>query len=151
MKILSSNGNGMQGFHGKIGTPTAMFDYYGNRLYVGDVVATVTYGVNGALSYEYGIHWVCEEDPEIASFTGEKQQFVMGIASVYSSSRFNEVFGDHFYKINKLNAYHSEEFYAGLEKIVQHEWSVFRVKSFCDVVNGEKIDGLCVEEVENDD
>ena len=37
MRILSQT-NDIKGYHGTIGTPTNMYDYRGEQLFVGDVV-----------------------------------------------------------------------------------------------------------------
>lgn len=42
MRILSQT-NDIKGYHGTIGTPTNMYDYRGERLFVGDVVCLVTF------------------------------------------------------------------------------------------------------------
>ena len=44
MRILSQT-NDIKGYHGTIGTPTNMYDYRGERLFVGDVVCLITFGV----------------------------------------------------------------------------------------------------------
>ena len=41
MRILSQT-NDIQGYHGTVGTQTNMYDYRGERLFVGDVVCLVT-------------------------------------------------------------------------------------------------------------
>ena len=37
MRILSQT-NDIQGYHGTVGTPTNMYDYRGEQIFVGDVV-----------------------------------------------------------------------------------------------------------------
>ena len=46
MRILSQT-NDIKGYHGTIGTPTNMYDYRGEQLFVGDVVCLVAFGVDG--------------------------------------------------------------------------------------------------------
>lgn len=57
MRILSQT-NDIKGYHGTIGTPTNMYDYRGERLFVGDVVCLVTFGVDGKKEYDFGIEYV---------------------------------------------------------------------------------------------
>ena len=60
MRILSQT-NDIKGYHGTIGTPTNMYDYRGEQLFVGDVVCLATFGVDGKKAYDFGIEFVCEE------------------------------------------------------------------------------------------
>ena len=83
MRILSQT-NDIKGYHGTIGTPTNMYDYRGERLFVGDVVCLATFGVDGKKAYDFGIEFVCEENTDVSSWTGKNRQYVMGIASIYN-------------------------------------------------------------------
>ena len=80
MGILSQT-NDIKGYQGTIGTPTNMYDYRGEQLFVGDVVCIATFDVDGKKAYDFGIEFVCEENTDIASWTGKNHQYVMGIAS----------------------------------------------------------------------
>ena len=66
MRILSQT-NDVKGYHGTIGTPTNMYDYRGEQLFVGDVVCLATFGVDGKKAYDFGIEFVCEENIDVAS------------------------------------------------------------------------------------
>ena len=105
MHILSQT-NDIRGYHGTIGTPTNMYDYRGEQLFVGDVVCLVTYGIDGKKCDDYGIEFVCEENTSIANWTGKNHQYVMGIASTYNNENFKvfdgvelntEEWGEKFY------------------------------------------------------
>ena len=86
MLILSQTKD-MRGYHGTVGTPTNMYDYRGEQLFVGDVVCLVTFGVDGKKAYDFGIEFVCEENTSIANWTGKNHQYVMGIASTYNNEK----------------------------------------------------------------
>ena len=73
MRILSQT-NDVKGYHGTIGTPTNMYDYRGEQLFVGDVVCLATFGVDGKKAYDFGIEFVCEENTDIANWTGKNHQ-----------------------------------------------------------------------------
>ena len=55
MRILSQT-NDVKGYHGTIGTPTNMYDYRGEQLFVGDVVCIATFGVDGKKAYDFGMN-----------------------------------------------------------------------------------------------
>ena len=108
MRILSQT-NDIKGYHGTIGTPTNMYDYRGEQLFVGDVVCLVTFGVDGKKEYDFGIEFVCEENTSIANWTGKNHQYVMGIADTYNNENFKvldeveintEEWGEKFYTID---------------------------------------------------
>ena len=86
MRILSQT-NDIKGYHGTIGTQTNMYDYRGEKLCVGDVVCLTTFSVDGVKEYDFGIEFVCEENTNIANWTGKNHQYVMGIASGENSER----------------------------------------------------------------
>ena len=57
MHILSKT-NDIKGYHCTIGTPTNMYDYSGEQLFVGDVCCLVTFGFDGKKAYDFGIEYV---------------------------------------------------------------------------------------------
>ena len=136
MRILSQT-NDMQGYHGTIGTPTNMYDYCGERLFVGDVVCLVTFGVNGRQLYNFGIEFVCEENTSIANWTGKNYQYVMGIADTYNSDNFKVLDG---VKIN------SEEWREKFDTI-DSDFRVYKVKDHSLLAIGEKIGFLSVVDI----
>ena len=136
MRILSQT-NDIKGYHGTIGTPTNMYDYRGEQLFVGDVVCLETFGVDGNKTYDFGIEFVCEENTSIANWTGKNHQYVMGIASIYNNENFKVLDG---MEINK------EE---GEEKVdaIDSDFRVYKVKDHSQLAIGEKIDFLSVIEI----
>ena len=136
MHILSQT-NDIRGYHGTIGTPTNMYDYRGEQLFVGDVVCLVTYGIDGKKCGDYGIEFVCEENTSVANWTGKNHQYVMGIASTYNNENF-KVLDD-----VELN---TEEWF---EKIytIDSDFRVYKVKDHSQLAIGEKIDFLSVVDV----
>lgn len=137
MLILSQT-NDIEGYHGTIGTPTNMYDCKGERLYVGDVVVLTTDNEN--LGTEgLGTEYVCEENPNIASWTGRHYQYVMGIAGIYNNENFENLGG--------LDV-KSDEWWEQLDKIGE-DFRVYKVKDHKDLVIGEKIRFLKVVEIEN--
>lgn len=73
MRILSQT-NDIKGYHGTIGTPTNMYDYRGEQLFVGDVVCLVTFGVDGKKAYDFGIEFVCEGIAGGKIWTGKRHR-----------------------------------------------------------------------------
>ena len=136
MYILSQT-NDIRGYHGTIGTPTNMYDYRGERLFVGDVVCLTTYGIDGKKCDDYGIEFVCEENINIANWTGKNHQYVMGIASSYNNENFKVLDGV------ELN---SEEWGEKFETI-DSDFRVYKVKDHSQLAIGEKIDFLSVVDV----
>ena len=137
MHILSQT-NDIRGYHGTIGTPTNMYDYRGEQLFVGDVVCLVTYGVDGKKCDDYGIEFVCEENINIANWTGKNHQYVMGIASTYNSENFKVFDGV------ELNTEEwSEKFYT-----IDSDFRVYKVKDHSQLAIGEKINFLSVIDVD---
>ena len=137
MRILSQT-NDIRGYHGTIGTPTNMYDYRGEQLFVGDVVCLVTYGVDGKKCDDYGIEFVCEENINIANWTGKNHQYVMGIASTYNSENFKVFDGV------ELNTEEwSEKFYT-----IDSDFRVYKVKDHSQLAIGEKINFLSVIDVD---
>lgn len=141
MLILSQT-DGLDGFHGRVGTPTNMYDYAGNQLFVGDIVGITTAGEDGRKSYDYGIDFVCEEVGSIAKWTGVDHQFVMGLGSVYNNNNFKSL-----ETIDKESD--GDLWYEEFEKI-DPDFGVYKVKDFHDLVIGEKINFLKVVDVENE-
>ncbi len=93
MRILTQNNGGLEGYHGTIGTPTNMFDSEGNPLFIGDVVEMFHANTYPNLKTEYqpyGVGYVCEENIEIADWTGKNSQYVMGLASLWNNHVFEE-------------------------------------------------------------
>ena len=136
MRILSQT-NDIKGYHGTIGTPTNMYDYRGEQLFVGDVVCLATFGVDGKKAYDFGIEFVCEENTDIASWTGKNHQYVMGIASTYNNENFKVLEGV------ELN---SEEWGEKFDTI-DSDFRVYKVKDHSQLAIGEKITFLSVVDV----
>ena len=136
MRILSQT-NDIKGYHGTIGTPTNMYDYRGEQLFVGDVVCLATFGVDGKKAYDFGIEFVCEENTSIANWTGKNRQYVMGIASIYNNENF-KVLDD-----IELN---TEEWYKKFNAI-DSDFRVYKVKDHSRLAIGEKIQFLSVVDV----
>ena len=136
MRILS-NTNDIKGYHGTIGTPTNMYDYRGEQLFVGDVVCLVTFGVNGRQLYNFGIEFVCEEDISIANWTGKNHQYVMGIAETYNSDNFKVLDG-----IKLSSRKWREKF-----NTIDSDFRVYKVKDRSQLAIGEKIGFLSVVDI----
>lgn len=138
MRILSQT-NDIKGYHGTIGTPTNMYDYRGERLFVGDVVCLTTFSVDGVKEYDFGIEFVCEENTSIAYLTGKNRQYVMGIASIYNNENF-KVLDD-----IELN---TEEWYKKFNAI-DSDFRVYKVKDYSLLAICEKIGFLSVIDVDD--
>ena len=136
MRILSQS-NDIKGYHGTIGTPTNMYDYRGEQLFVGDVVCRETFGMDGERAYDYGIEFVCEENTSIANWTGKNHQYVMGIASIYNNEKFKVLDGV------ELN---TEEWNEKFDTI-DSDFRVYKVKDHSQLAIGEKIGFLSVVDV----
>ena len=136
MRILSQT-NDIQGYHGTIGTQTNMYDYRGERLFVGDVVCLVTFGVDGKKEYDFGIEFVCEENTSIANWTGKNNQYVMGIASTYNSDNFKVLDG---VEINSEEW--GEKFYT-----IDRDFRIYKVKDHSLLAIGEKVGFLSVVDI----
>lgn len=137
MLILSQTKD-MKGYHGTVGTPTNMYDYRGIPLFVGDVVCITTYGDDGQKQDDYGIEFVCQENTSIANWTGTDKQYVMGIATTYNNSNFEQ--------LNGMNV-ESEEWLEKFEKI-DDRFRVYKVKDHSFLAIGEKIGFLSVVEIQ---
>lgn len=140
MRILSQT-NDLRGYHGTIGTPTNMYDYRGEQLFVGDVVCLVTYGADNKKCDDYGIEFVCEENTAITNWTGKNHQFVMGIAGIYNNKNFATL-----ESIDK--DVDADEWWNKFEEI-DEDFRVFKVKDYNDLAIGEKISFLSVVEVDD--
>lgn len=138
MRILSQT-NDICGYHGTIGTPTNMYDSFGHRLFVGDVVVLTTCGIDGRIAYNCGIEFVCEENINIANWTHQNRQYVMGIADVYNNSNFKQLDGVEF---------GSDEWLETLD-LIDPEWRVLKVKDHSLLAIGEKIGFLSVVNVDD--
>lgn len=136
MRILSQT-NDIKGYHGTIGTPTNMYDYRGEQLFVGDVVCLATFDVDGKKTYDFGIEFVCEENTSIATWTGKNHQYVMGIASIYNNEKFKVLDGV------ELN---TEEWGKKFDTI-DSDFRVYKVKDHSQLAIGEKIQVLSVIDV----
>ena len=136
MRILSQT-NDMRGYHGTIGTPTNMYDYRGERLFVGDVVCLATFGVGGKKEYDFGIEFVCEENTNIADWTGKNHQYVMGIGGTYNSDTFKILEG---IKVN------SEEWGEKFDSI-DSDFRVYKVKDHSLLALKEQIGFLKVVDI----
>ena len=136
MRILSQT-NDIKGYYGTVGTPTNMYDYRGEQLFVGDVVCLVTFGVNGRQLYNFGIEFVCEEDISIVNWTGKNHQYVMGIAETYNS--------DNFKVLNGIKL--SSEKWREKFDTIDSDFRVYKVKDHSQLAIGEKITFLSVIDV----
>ena len=136
MRILSQT-NDIKGYHGTIGTPTNMYDYRGEQLFVGDVVCLVTFGIDGKNEYDFGIEFVCEENIDIANWTGKNRQYVMGIANTYNNENFKVLDG---VKLN-TEEWH-EKFYT-----IDSNFRVYKVKDYSQLAISENIAFLSVVDV----
>lgn len=136
MRILSQT-NDIKGYHGTIGTPTNMYDYRGKQLFIGDVVCLETFGVDGEKEYDFGIEFVCEENIDVANFTGKNRQYVMGIASIYNNENFKVLDGV------ELN---TEEWHEKFDTI-DSKFRVYKVKDHSLLAIGEKIGFLSVVDI----
>ena len=137
MLILSQTKD-MKGYHGTVGTPTNMYDYRGMPLFVGDVVCLTIYGDDGKKQDDYGIEFVCEENTNIANWTGTNKKYVMGIASIYNDSNFESLDGIDV---------KSGEWWEKFDKI-DDSFRVYKVKDHSFLAIGERIGFLSVVEVE---
>ena len=136
MRILSQS-NDIKGYHGTIGTPTNMYDYRGEQLFVGDVVCLETFGVDGNKAYDFEIEFVCEENTSIANWTGKNHQYVMGIASIYNNDNFKVLDGielDTEEWIEKFNT-------------IDSDFRVYKVKDYSQLATGERIHFLSVVDI----
>ena len=138
MRILSQT-NDIKGYHGTIGTPTNMYDYRGEKLFVGDVVCLTTFSVDGVKEYDFGIEFVCEENIDIANYTGKNHQYVMGIANTYNNENFKVLDG---VEINTEGW--GEKF-----DTIDSDFRVYKVKDHSRLSIGEKIDFLSVVDVDD--
>ena len=136
MRILSLT-NDMRGYHGTIGTPTNMYDYRGEQLFIGDVVCLATFGVDGEKEYDFGIEFVCEENIDIANFTGKNRQYVMGIASIYNNENFKVLDG-----VELDTEEWSEKF-----DTIDSKFRVYKVKDHSLLAIGEKTGFLSVVDI----
>ena len=137
MLILSQTKD-MRGYHGTVGTPTNMYDYRGMPLFVGDVVCLTIYGDDGKKQDDYGIEFVCEENTNIANWTGTNKKYVMGIANIYNDSNFESLDGIDV---------KSGEWWEKFDKI-DDSFRVYKVKDHSFLAIGERIGFLSVVEVE---
>jgi hypothetical protein len=138
MKILTQNKKGFRGFHGEVGKETKLFDSFGQRLYVGDVVILLhddNYKSRNLSEHEiYGIDFVCEENTEIANWTNTNRQYVMGIANAWTEQLFDGLsFESEYWEELKEQA---------------DGWVVIRVKNHYELVENEKIGNLWVQTVD---
>ena len=114
-----------------------MYDYGGEQLFIGDVVCLVTFGVDGKKECDFGIEFVCEENIDIANFTGENHQYVMGIANIYNNENFKVLDGV------QLN---TEEWGEKFDTI-DSKFRVYKVKDHSQLAIGEKIGFLSVVDI----
>ena len=87
---------------------------------------------------DYGIEFVCEENTNIANWTGTNKKYVMGISNIYNNSNFE--------LLNGIDV-KSKEWWEKLEKI-DDSFRVYKVKDHSSLAIGEKIDFLSVVEVQ---
>jgi hypothetical protein len=119
--IILSQTETTDGYHGTVGTPTNMCDSNGNPLFVGDIVTMYHKDYPDKV-----VGFVCEENHQYAHWTNNEQQYVMGIADVWNSIKFNSI---------------SESIYddAILEHInnISEGWIIKKVKDFAELMVGE--------------
>lgn len=136
MRILTQSDQGVSGFHGRIGDETNMQDSFGNNLYVGDVVIVSNQNefekANKYLGEEYGISFVCEEKTDVANWTGQDKQYIMGIADSWNS---------HVFKKHLIDF--QTDYWDELHKLM-NGWIVHKVKDHRDLAIGERIGFLYV-------
>lgn len=129
--IILSQTNGIDGYHGTVGTPTNMCDTNGNPLYVGDLVTMYHKDYP-----DKSIGFVCEENHSYAKWTEEENQYVMGIASIWNSERFKQV----------TARIYDDAIYEQIDNI-SDGWIIKKVKDFAELVLGEHWEFLYVVEV----
>lgn len=139
MRILSQT-DCINGYHGTVGALTNMYDYNGNKLYVGDVVCLATFNSNEK-TYDCGIEFVCEENISIVSWTGENLQYVMGIASIYNNNTF---------KVLQHIPIGTEEWREKFETI-DSEFRIYKAKDHSFLALGEQIGFLKVVDVDDEE
>lgn len=130
--IILTQTEGLDGYHGTVGTSTPMCDSYGNPLFVGDLVTMYHKDCP-----DKSIGFICEENHKYANWTGEEKQYVMGIASVWNSERFKDV----------MASIYDDEILEQIDNICDG-WIVNKVKDYAELVIGEHWGFLYVKDVD---
>lgn len=134
MLILTQNKeNPLKGYHGTVGEPTNMYDFKGEKLYVGDIVAFITNDNQPMI----GIEPVVSLNSKIANF-GSDGAYVQGLKSVFDSEHF-ENFPESPEEAD-LTEEESEQFWERLYGLTE-QWAITKVKSFAQLVVGERLVG----------
>ena len=134
-RIIAQNGNKEQ-FFGEIGKVTPFVDVHDDPLHIGDVVMYYPFEYKKdkvVTDVICGITFLMEEDTSKSCLTGENRQYIMGIANC--KPLYNE----------------DGECYAWGENKEDHDdnlWWVKKVKSYNDLVSGEKIGNFVVTEID---
>lgn len=129
--IILSQTEGIDGYHGTIGSPTNMCDSDGNPLFVGDIVT-----IHHKDYSDKSIGFVCEENHKFAHWTKTENQYVMGIASIWNSEKFKQV----------TASIYDDSIFEQIDSIAEG-WVVKKVKDFADLVIGEHWGFLYVREI----
>lgn len=153
MLIISQENQGIKGYHGTVGAPTNMVDSFLNPLFIGDQVIVSNQSeyekANKFLGTEYGLDFVIEENPDIANWTSKHQQFVNGIASIWDNHAFDILRSSNpnwFISPEDREEDEEEEYWDELYQFMGG-WIVHKVKDYKDLVVGEKIGYLHIQEV----
>ncbi len=129
--IILSQTEGIDGYHGTIGSPTNMYDSDGNPLFVGDIVT-----IHHKDYPDKSVGFVCEENHKFAHWTKTENQYVMGIASIWNSDKFQQV----------TASIYDDNIFEQIDSIAEG-WVVKKVKDFADLVIGEHWGFLYVREI----
>ena len=129
--IILSQTEGIDGYHGTIGSPTNMCDSDGNPLFVGDIVT-----IHHVEYTDKSVAFICEENHEFAKWTSKENQYVMGIASIWNSDKFQQV----------TASIYDDNIFEQIDSIAEG-WVVKKVKDFADLVIGEHWGFLYVREI----
>lgn len=129
--IILSQTEGIDGYHGTIGSPTNMYDSDGNPLFVGDIVT-----IHHVDYLDKLVGFVCEENHKFAHWTKTENQYVMGIASIWNSDKFQQV----------TASIYDDNIFEQIDSIAEG-WVVKKVKDFADLVIGEHWGFLYVREI----
>lgn len=108
-----------------------MCDSGGNPLFVGDIVTMYHKDYP-----DKSIGFVCEEDHTYAHWTNTENQYVMGIASIWNSNKFQAITAS-IYDDNILEQIDT----------IAEGWIINKVKDFAELVIGEHWGFLYVREV----
>lgn len=131
-KIIAQNGI-PKCFNGEVGKETPFVDVYNKKIFIGDIVLYYPFEYQKdkiVTDVCCGVNFVMEEDTSKQVWTGENHQYIMGIASC--KPLYNE----------------DGDCYAWGKKEDGDLWWVKRIKSYKDLVIGEKIGSGVIIEIE---